>query len=350
MRARALRLGEAPLEAALGSVLSADARGGDGRVALRKGTLLGETHRAALLTLAGAELHLVDLDEGELRQEEVAWRLARAIAGPGTAAHRPQQGQSRLRATRRGLLRVESASLRALNALSGLGCFTLTDGQVVLEGDEVAGVKATTLATPEGVVQQAEAIARNVGGILAVSPFARRHVAVLVTDRLEVKGRALVVDAIRRKIDWYGCALVDVSDVAYAADAVARQLRADRDEGADLLLVSGANALDPLDPVLVAIASLGGTLLRAGVPAHPGSMVWVATLEDAPVLGIATCAGFGKNTSLDLLLAQVLAGQEPARAADALGYGGLVEGPAAAGRFPPYERLTGDALPEPVEA
>lgn len=349
MRARAFRLGETPVERALGSILAADARGRDGRVALRKGTLLGEAHRAALAALADTELHLVDLDEGELRQEEVAWRLARAVAGPGTEAQEPRQGQSRVRATRRGLLRVRSAAVRALNALPGLLCFTVPHGQVVLERDEVAGTKATTLATPERVVAEAEAIVRDAGGLVAVAPFARRRVAVLVTDRLQAKGRALVVDAVRRKLRWYGCELVGLSEVADASDAVARQLRADLEAGADLLLVSGANSLDPLDPVFVAIESLGGAVLRTGVPAHPGSMVWVATLAGAPALGIATCSGFGKNTSLDLLLARVLAGEDPGSAADELGHGGLAEGPAAATRFPPYERSSAVEMLQPAE-
>lgn len=340
MRARAFRVGESPIERALGSLLAADARGGDGRVALRKGIVLGEAHRTALAELSGHELHLVDLEEGELRQEEVAARLARAIAGAGTQVQEPEQGQSRVRAARRGLVRVRSAAVRALNGLPGLLCFTVPDGQVVLEGDEVAGSKATRLATPEPVVAEAEAIARDAGDVVAVAPFARRRVAVLVTDRLEAKGRGLVVAAVRHKLAWYGCELVGLSETLHAADAVARQLRADLAAGADLLLVSGANALDPLDPVFVAIASLGGAVLRTGVPAHPGSMVWVARLGDAPVLGIATCSGFGKNTALDLLLARVLAGEDPGGAADELGHGGLAEGPAAAPRFPPYERAT----------
>lgn len=338
MRARAFRPGQDAVERALGSILAADARGRDGHIVLRKGTLLGEEHHALLLGLAGSELHLVDLDDGELPQEEVARRLAHALAGPGTLVDAPQQGQSRLRAAWRGLLRVDGASIRRLNALPGVLCFTLPDAQVVLEGDEVAGVKGASLATPERVVATAEAITREAGPVLSVAAFARRSVAVVISERLEARGRALVAEAVRRKVEWYGSALVGVSEVAHAVEPVARQLRADRERGADLILVSGANALDPLDPVLVATASLGGAVLRTGVPAHPGSMVWVASLGSATVLGVATCAGFGRNTSLDLVLPRVLAGEDPARAVDELGYGGLVEGPQAAWRFPPYER------------
>lgn len=346
MRARAFRVGGSGLEGALGSVLAADARTPEGRVALRKGTRIGDEHRATLAALAGVELHLVDLEAGELPQEEVARRLATALAGPGTSAREPQQGQARVLATRHGLLRARAEAVRALNAGGGILCFTLPDGQVVLEGDEVAGVKAATLATAEQVVAEAEAVAR--GAALAVAPFARRRVRVLVTERLEAKARALVAGAIGRKIAWYGSELLAFAEVAHEPGAVAAELRASLEGAADLILVSGAGALDPLDPVFVAIESLGGAVLRRGVPAHPGSMVWVATVGTVPVLGIATCSGFGKNTSLDLLLARVLADEDPASAADALGHGGLVEGTAAAARFPPYERPRATPAPDPA--
>jgi hypothetical protein len=65
-------------------------------------------------------------------------------------------------------------------------------------------------------------------------------------------------------------------------------------------------------------------------------MLWLGRLDKAVVLGVASCAGFGRDTALDLVLPFVFAYGE-ARELDfrRLGYGGLVE--AGAGRrFPPY--------------
>lgn len=337
MRAWALRLAETPLERAFGSILAADARDGDGRVALRKGTRLGEVHTPLLRTLAGAALHLVELDPGELDQDEVARLLGAVLAGPGIAAEEPQQGQVRLRATRRGLLRVDAESLRALNRLPPLLCFTQPDGLVLLEGDEVAGAKAAALATPASVVAEAEALLARAPA-LAVKAFAARRIGVVVTERLERRARALVMAAVQRKVEWFGSALLDMREAEHASGAVDGALRALLSSGADLVLVSGANALDPLDPVFVALRSVGGEVVRWGVPAHPGSMVWVGRIAERPVLGVATCAGFGKNTALDLVLARVLADEDLVRAVEDVGHGGLAEGERAAGRFPPYER------------
>lgn len=338
MRSRAISIRADTAERMYGSIVAADTRDGGGRVVLRKGTRLGEAHGQALASLAGVEIHLVDLEPGELEQDETARRLAGALAGAGTRADAPEQGQARLRASGRGVLRVRGETVRAVNALSPLLCFTLPDGQVVLDGDEVAGVKSASLATPASALARAEELVRTGGPAVAVSAFVPRRVFVLVTERLEPKARGLVREAIAKKIGWYGSSVADVAEVAHERSAALAALRAGLAAGAELVLVSGANPLDPLDPPLAALGDAGGRVLRAGVPAHPGSMVWAGQLGPVPVIGIATCAGFGKSTALDLVLARVLAGDDLVRAVEEIGHGGLLEGPGSASRFPPYDR------------
>jgi hypothetical protein len=69
---------------------------------------------------------------------------------------------------------------------------------------------------------------------------------------------------------------------------------------------------------------------------HPGSMLWLGRLDQAAVVGVASCAGFGRNTSLDLLLPFVFAyGRAGAKDLLRLGHGGLIE-TGAGRRFPPY--------------
>jgi hypothetical protein len=336
VRARVFDPASQPLEQVYGSVLAADVPGADGHDALRKGLRLGATHAAALSALR-KPIHVVDLDPGELEQDAVASRLAAAVAGPGSTIDPPSQGQSRVRAAVRGRVRVRNEAVAAVNRLHPLLLFTAADGRIVAEGDDIAGAKSATLATDEALVVEAELIARS-APVLAVTAFARRRVGVVVTDRLEPQGRALVRDAIQRKIEWFGSQMTSFSDVAHETAAVTKTLTGVLAGGAELILMSGGSPLDPLDPVLHAIQSSGGRVERTGVPAHPGSMVWVGAIGTTPVLGIATCAGFGKDTALDLLLARVLAGDAPTEAADALGAGGLAEGAAPGSPFPPYPR------------
>jgi hypothetical protein len=334
MRTRVFDPSTSPLDQAFGAVLAADVRGPDGHDLLKKGTRLSAQHREALASL-GAPLHLVDLDAGELEQDAVAMRLARAVMGPGTHVDEPQQGQARVRATVRGRVRVRAEAVSSMNARHPLLVFTVPDGIPVAEGTDVAGAKSAALAIPAALVVEAERVAGS-SPVVQVTAFAARRVGVLVTDRLEARGRALVHEAIEKKIRWFGSELVVFAEVAHDPAAIADALRAGVRAGADLVLLSGGSPLDPLDPAAVALERNGGRILRAGVPAHPGSMVWVGALPTVPVLGIASCAGFGKDTALDLLLTRVLSGDAPADAADALGVGGLAEGASPGSPFPPY--------------
>jgi molybdopterin biosynthesis enzyme len=159
---------------------------------------------------------------------------------------------------------------------------------------------------------------------------------VVVTERLKPRARELFAEAVTRKLGWYGAELLAVREVARSGEAVRAAYEEGRTLRAELILFAGASSIDPLDAAYAELVAAGGELLRQGAPAHPGSMLWLGRLDAATVLGVASCAGFGRDTSLDLVLPFVFAYGEADEIDFArLGYGGLIE--AGAGRrFPPY--------------
>lgn len=341
MRARSVYAGALSADVFASAIVAADARAADGTIVLRKGVRIGAVDREALAKLSGSEIHVVELEPGELDQDEAADRLAQAFAGPGTVAEAASQGQARLRATVRGVLRVRADVVRAVNDRPPLMLFTHLDGQTVAEREEVAGVKSAALATPEHLVAAVEAELRGAEPAVRVAAFHPRTVSLIATERLEPRGRGMVIDAVRRKLAWYGSTLAHVAEVEHARGPVRTAFA---ETTGDLVLVSGANPLDPLDPAIVALRDVGGDVVRSGVPGHPGSMVWAGRFDGAgrtapvAVIGVATCAGFGKETALDLVLSRVLADETVESAVSAIGYGGLLEGPAGAARYPHYDR------------
>jgi len=283
------------------------------------------------------EIHLVELDAGDLHEDAAARRLAAALAGPGLEARPPVQSQARVVAMRRGLFRVRGDVVDALNSLGRLSVFTLMDGQAVTEGEEVAGCKVTPVAVPGALIERAEQICHERGPVLELVAFRPLKTFVVATERLKPKARELFRTAVTAKLGWYGAEVMAVREVARTPEAVSAAYREALDTGADMVLFAGASAIDPLDPAYAELTHAGGELLQLGAPMHPGSMLWLGRLHDAAVVGVASCAGFGRNSSLDLLLPFVFAyGRADAGDLLRLGHGGLIE--AGAGRrFPPYD-------------
>jgi molybdopterin biosynthesis enzyme len=118
--------------------------------------------------------------------------------------------------------------------------------------------------------------------------------------------------------------------------AVARRVRG-RARG-HVILTAGGRSTDPSDPFFTAIAALGGRIVRQGVPAHPGSMLWLARIGRTAILGLPTCGAYSKATAADLLLPRLLTGEPPTRrTVSHLGHGGVLTREMRF-RFPPYAR------------
>jgi hypothetical protein len=320
---------------------TAKGRDVDGRVLvhdlgpdLRKGTILGGRHLERVRQ--AREVHLVELEPGDLHEDDAARRLAAALASPGLEAQRPVQSQARLIAQHRGLVRVRADAVDAINALGYISVFTLMDGQAVAEGEEVAGCKVTPVAVPGSLIEAAEKISREQGPAVELLAFRPLKTFVVATERLKPKARELFRQAVIAKLGWYGAELLGVREVARTTEAVAAAYEEATARGAQLVLFAGASAIDPLDPAYAELTRAGGQILQLGAPMHPGSMLWLGKLEAAAVVGVASCAGFGRSSSLDLLLPFVFAyGRADAKDLLRLGHGGLIES-AAGRRFPPY--------------
>jgi hypothetical protein len=321
--------GEAQVEDVVGRVLVHDL-GPD----LRKGTVLTAEHLSRVQQ--AGDVHVVELEPGDVHEDAAALRLAAALAGPGLEAQRPVQSQTRLKATHRGLVRVRADLVDSINALGYISVFTLMDGQAVGEGEEVAGCKVTPVAVPGHLIAAVEDMCRVMGPVVELLAFQPLRTFVVATERLKPRARDLFRAAVTAKLGWYGAELLAVREVARTDEAVAAAYREATEMGAQLVLFAGASAIDPLDPAYAELTSAGGQLLQLGAPMHPGSMLWLGRLGGAAVVGVASCAGFGRASSLDLLLPFVFAyGRADAGDLLRLGHGGLIES-AAGRRFPPY--------------
>jgi hypothetical protein len=334
VKAVAQRRDGATSDVLVGKVLCHDVRDAAGKVALAKGARLDAEAAGALLALPWDEVHLLALEPGDLHEEDAGRRLAAAAAGDGVEVKGYTGGQWTLTAARRGLLRVNTARLNAVNVQKGVAVFTLFDRQPVDRGETVAKAKITPLAIGAETVSAVEQSAR--GGAVTVAAFRPAAVGAVARESLEPRQRARFESALKTKIDWFGGRLLPVRFASASPRAVADELTALHAEAADLLIVAGASALDPLDPVFGGLGLLGARMERHGAPAHPGSLLFLARWKDLPVLGMPTCGMFSQATTFDLVLPRLLAGEAIGNVEiAALGHGGLLSREMAY-RFPPY--------------
>lgn len=284
-------------------------------------------------------------EAGDLHEDEAALRLARALAGGDPAAaglilRGPSESRVDLVAATDGVARIRAAALERLARIDPIDPFTILDGQAVAAGELVASVKVGPHVVPAGPVERGEALARRGPAIVSLAPYRPRRVAALVKESLPVASRARFEASVREKVVGLGSELVGVR---YAGDDPAvleRELRGlVRGRGrVDLVLTAGAGGSDPADPLFVALAAVGGKVLRHGVPAHPGSMVWLGRVGRTVLLGVPSCGAYSKATAVDLLLPWLLSGDPPtARTVARLAYGGILSR-AMRFRFPTYAR------------
>ena len=290
----------------------------------------------------GPAISVLVPEAGELHEDDAALRLATAVAGPGLTLRGPAQSRVDLLAAFPGVLNVRIAELERVNRIDPLEVFTAFDGQVVETGDLVASVKVAPHVVDAATVDEGARVARFAGHPLVwVAPFIPGRVGVVVKESLHARRPG----ALRGERPGQGGGPgLHAGRHRVRARTPSKRSRPrsppsrGRPDSVDLILTAGGASTDPADAYYLAISALGGRMVRRGVPAHPGSMLWLARIGRTAILGLPTCGAYSKATAADLLLPRLLSG-EPAseRTVAKLGYGGILTR-SQRFRFPPYAR------------
>jgi hypothetical protein len=302
---------------------------------------LGDLARLAAADRRLGPVTVLVLGPGDVHEDEAALTLADAAAGNGVELRGPSQSRVDLIAASDGVLHVRAADLVQVNRIDPLEVFTALDGSVVGAGDVVASVKIAPHVVEGRILGSAvDRLLRLPGRLVRVAPFLPLRVGVIVKESLRAADRDRFERSVRLKVESLGSTIAGIDYVADDEGDVGSALsRATRGAGAaDVVLTAGGRSTDPLDPFFVAIGRLGGTIVRRGVPAHPGSMLWLGRIGRSAVLGLPTCGAYSKATAADLVLPRLLTGERPGRGLVAgLGHGGLLTRDQRF-RFPPYAR------------
>lgn len=345
MQRLVFRIGDDPTRLP-GAVLCRDATATvDGRaVTVRRGATLEEALERLPADQPGLELTVLVPAEDELPQPDASEMLARGLAGDGIDAQPPHQGQVNLLAADFGLLRVGFAAVERLNRTGVALVASALDGRVVEGGETVAVVKAPALFVERRRIERALATLHG-EPVLRVAPFTVRKVDMLAGERIRPRNLEQATKHLSRNVARFGAELdrVERLDRDDTPEIVARY-RQMLDEGAGVILVAGSIMLDPEDPYMVAARQIGAHFVCQGAPIDPGTMFWLAYVDDVPILGLASCELYGRTSILDLLLPYTLAEERISRRLmSELGYGGLLSETQQARRPAQWDRTAADS-------
>ena len=298
----------------------------------RKGAVLRRGHRISaediptLQRIGKSVVYVLELEKGEVHEDDAALRLASMLSGSGVKVEMPGEAWADVRATVRGLLKVDVWRLLAINTIGDFLVATRHTNSKVAPGDLVAKAKVRGLVVEEGRLARAADFVRG-DPVIKVTPFQRVRAGVVVTGREVYEGR--VQDAftplLTSRLAEYESTVAASEIVPDDADEIARAILGMLARDVDMVLVTGGMSPDDCTPRAIELS--GARVVFYGAPVSPGAMTLLAYHGTTPVIGVPAGILARPRALFDLILPRLLAGEIPSPADIAeYGHGGLCLG------------------------
>jgi molybdenum cofactor synthesis domain-containing protein len=199
---------------------------------------------------------------------------------------------------------------------------------MVKAGELVAATRAIPLVMKRAPIERAAAIAGQNGGVVSIRPLRKEKAGLIITGNEVYHG--LIEDRfapiLTRKLTGLGCEVDRISFAPDDTEIICQEIRAQIEQGCDLILLSGGMSVDPDDVTRNGIRLSGADEMHYGAAALPGAMFLVAYIGKVPLIGVPACGLHHQVTILDLVLPRILSGEKIGKKELAfLGHGGLCQ-------------------------
>ena len=323
-----MKFGDIPVGQAAGAILAHGLRVGD--ATFKKGRQLSDTDIGVLTKAGFASITGVQLETGDLTENDAAARVAAAVAADNVTLTTARTGRCNITATEPGLVMLDPEGIDQLNLINeAVTLSTVAPFSPVAAGDMVATVKIITFGVAEKNVAQCETAARKQAPLVSVAAYMPKKIGliqtILPTLREKVIHKASSVT--RSRADALGATMIDDIQCEHTADAVAEALHKLQTAGCDIALVLGASAIaDRRDVIPAAVEQSGGIVEHLGMPVDPGNLMMLAHIGDMHVLGIPGSARSPRLHGFDWVLQRLVA-NIPVTGTDLMrmGVGGLLK-------------------------
>ncbi len=298
--------GQVDLEQAEGGILAHALR--SGALMIRKGVHLDAALLERLRSAGVGSVTIARLDPGDIGEDEAAAGIAEHVAGNAIRVSKAGAGRCNLHARAAGVAVVDSGLVDLLNAIDeGVTIATRAPYAPVVADEMVATIKIIPYGLPAPIVARAIQLTHH--PLITLAPFLPYRIGVILTETPEwnvsLSDKALAM--LERRIAHTRSRIARAMRVPHTSDALAAALRDIPD--VDLIVIFNASATsDRRDVTPVAVEAAGGIVRHLGMPADPGNLLVLATLDGRPVIGAPGCARSPKYNGFDIVLDRLLAG------------------------------------------
>ena len=277
----------------------------------KRGHVVAQEDISQLLDLGKKHLYVWDLNAGFVHEDEAAQRMAKAMAGQGITLTTPSEGKVQMMASTDGLIKINLQGLEAINCIEDVMVASIHENQSVKEGDPLAGTRIIPLVIKEPELAMLEKVCESYRPIFEVKPFRKLNIGIVTTGSEVFEGR--IKDGfgpvLRQKISASGSCVLDQVFVSDSIQMIVEAIHRFRDQGADLILVTGGMSVDPDDVTPEGIRQSGAHIVTYGAPVLPGAMFLLAYLNQIPVLGLPGCVMYNRTSVFDLVYPRIQAGE-----------------------------------------
>lgn len=315
------------MQDAVGQTLCHDLTGVDAKgvkgVMFKRGHVVREEDIPGLMNIGKNHVFVWEPEADEVHEDDAALALAAAVCGEHLIYDKnPSEGKITLAADTDGLFCVRREALRSINSVPDYTVACLPNHTRVGKGQKVCGLRIVPLVTKRRNVEAAVAIARGAGPVFEVLPFRPLKAGVIITGSEVYYGRIQdkFEPVMQKKLASYGAQILGFIKCPDDLDMILSAIADFREQGAELILLTGGMSVDPDDLTPTAIRKSGANVITHGVPLQPGNMLMLAQLDNTTLIGVPGASMHSPTTSLDVFLPRVFAG-DPITRDEIAGYG-----------------------------
>lgn len=294
-------------------------------IAFKKGHIIREEDIERLLRIGKEHIYVFNLSENELHEDEAAVRLGNMFKGRGIKFSEPGEGKINISPEYKGYLKINKELLEEVNDIGDICLATIQGDRYVEEDHLIGGCRIIPLTIEKEKIDRVEELVKNKEPMFEVIPFKELKTALIVTGSEVYKGR--IEDkfgpVIERKVKFFGSSIFSKVVVPDELEIIKSEVLKAKENGAELIIVTGGMSVDPDDKTPGGIKATGADIVTYGTPILPGAMLLFAYLDGVPVFGLPGCVMFAKTTAFDLILPRVFIGEKIVRRdISRMGYGG----------------------------